>query len=339
VFGGLEKKLEELGFSSRQLRAEAYRATGKIGFIQRSDLVNHLQHLDSKFNEDLGNQVIEHVAKYPNLVNDYVFIETSDSNFFISCARRILSLQGDLNFEEFYKTISRYFSFRTPDAIFPARSVLRDFLLQDERFSVHEEIVGIIDSIAFDLGKNMEWLRNKIISSVGLVIHKSELLNVAREEGVNATTVQLYSVGFAPYFKTIEKHYVTLVGSFPSSDFILLAKTRAASIRVETKITGWAVKNNNLEVSMIAGSDFCNGGWWSPERTMFAFIGEKKFEMYIDGESCGVTNYFGSTSTAWNSGVNALRVVPGENLLLTFDLSNERVHMSREPITDEDDVH
>jgi hypothetical protein len=243
-----------------------------------------------------------------------------------------------LTFEEFYLTISRYFSGRSPETIFPARSVIRDFLLQDERFSVREEIVGIIDSIAVDLGKNMEWLRNKIIASVGLVIHKSELLNAAREEGFNATTVQMYSGGYAPYFKTIEKYYVTLVGSFPSSDFILLAKTRAASIRIETSILDWSTKNKKLEVSMIAGSDLCNGGWWSPERTMVALIGEKKFEMYVDGESCGVTNYFGGTSTSWNSGINALRLVPGENLLLSFDLLNERVNLSRDSVTEDDDL-
>jgi hypothetical protein len=338
LFGGLEKKLESLGFSSRQMRAEAYRATGKIGFIQRSVLSSHFQHLDSNFNDELCNQVINHVAKYSNLINDYVYIETNNSNFVISCARRILSLQGNLTFEEFYLTISRYFSGRSPETIFPARSVIRDFLLQDERFSVREEIVGIIDSIAVDLGKNMEWLRNKIIASVGLVIHKSELLNAAREEGFNATTVQMYSGGYAPYFKTIEKYYVTLVGSFPSSDFILLAKTRAASIRIETSILDWSTKNKKLEVSMIAGSDLCNGGWWSPERTMVALIGEKKFEMYVDGESCGVTNYFGGTSTSWNSGINALRLVPGENLLLSFDLLNERVNLSRDSVTEDDDL-
>jgi hypothetical protein len=338
VFGGLEKKLELLGFSSRQLRAEAYRASGKIGFIQRSVLMNHIQHINSKFDDELCNQIIDHVAKYSNLVNDYVYIETNDSNFVISCARRILSLQGNLSFEEFYLTISRYFAFRAPDAIFPARSVMRDFLLQDDRFFFREEVVGIIYSVAVDLGKNMDWLRNRIISSVGHVIHKAELLNAAREEGINASTVQLYSIGFAPYFKTIEKHYVTLVGSFPSSDFVLLAKTRAASIRIETSIHDWSTKNKKLEVSMIAGSDLCNGGWWSPERTMLTFIGEKKFEMFVDGESCGVTNYFGGTSTSWNSGINALRLVPGENLLLSFDLLNERVNLSRDSVTEDDDL-
>jgi len=338
VLGGLEKKLEELDFSSHKLLAEAYRATGKIGFIQRSDLMIHLQHFDSKFNEDLGNQVINHVAKYSNLVNNYIYIETNDSNFFISCARRILSLQGALNFEEFYLTISRYLLFRFPDAFFPARSVVRDFLLQDDRFSFHEEIVGIINSVVVDLGENMEWLRNRIISSVGLVIHKAELLNIAREQGINATTVQMYSGGFAPYFKTIEKYYVTLVGHYPSPDFILLAKTRAASIRVETKILKWAVKTTKLEVSLIAGSDLCNGGWWSPKKPMSALISEKRFEMYVDGKGCGVSSYFGGTSTSWNSGISALQVVPGENLLLSFDLSKESVSLSRVSVTEDDDL-
>ena len=48
-------------------------------------------------------------------------------------------------------------------------------------------------------------------------------------------------------------------------------------------------------------------------------LGNRNFELMVDGQVVGRSGWFGSTTTSWTAALAALGVVPGDKLKISFD--------------------
>lgn len=322
----------EFGQSIVEMRRMAYQFSGKIGFVIEENLQSHFDEVYGNFDDLKFGQVKPLIVDSVDLPHGYIYVESRSKSFFLSWTQNILSLQGDLQFDEFFEASNRYCSYRLPGVVHPPRAVIRAWFEGDKRFTLFENgDVGIIEPCEVELGDVQIWLRDEIISSTGCVMHRAELMDRAREAGVNSTSIGIYC-SYERYFKPVDAYCVTLTGVYPIQESIDLAYMRANGIKIETKIHSFEIANRRVNVFITAGSNLCNQGFWSFTRALKAVVGASNFDLIVDGENVGRSTYFGSTSTAWTSALAALGVVPGDKIKIVFD--NETLKATLELLAD-----
>jgi len=262
------------------------------------------------------------IAEKLNLPFGYMYVESRNKSFFLSWTQNILSLHGDLQFDEYYEASARYCVYRLPGVVHPPRSVIREWLKVDSRFILDDQdMVSIVEVIEVKLGETQQWLWNQILSATGAVIHRAELMDKARESGVNSTSIGIYC-SYEKYFKPVDTYCVTLTGMYPSQEFIDLAYMRANALSVETVIDHFEISKDNAIVLLTAGSNACNQGFWSLNKALANSLGAKNFELRVDDQVVGRSSYFGPTTTSWTGAFAALGIVPGDKI--RFHLTQSR---------------
>ena len=309
----------EFGQSISEMRREAYKYSGKIGFMIEEDIRSHFKAIYENFDDAKFDRVRPLIAEKLDLPHGYLYVEPKAKTFFLSWTQKMFSLQGDLRFDEYFDASQRYCSYRLPSVVHPSRSVIRAWLLSDRRFNIDEhDMVSIMEPVEVKLGLTQQWLRNEIISATGCVVHRAELMDRAREASINPGSIAVYC-SFERYFKPLDTHCVTLTGMYPAKEFIDLAYMRANNLKVETVIERFRVKQNLVTVEVTVGSNMCNRGFWSLNKPLESAVGARNFELISDGAIVGRGTYYGSTATGWVSALAALGVVPGDEVRIEFD--------------------
>lgn len=326
----------QFGKSISEMRREAYKFSGKIGFVIEENLKTHFAEVYKDFHESKFELIRQLIAEKLNLPLGYIYVEPRNKSFFLSWTQNILSLQGDLHFDEYFDASYRYCSRRLNGVVHPPRSVVRAWLEIDPRFIIDEqEVVSIVEPIEVKLGETQEWLRDQIIEATGCVIHRAELMNNAREAGINSISIGVYC-SYERYFKPIDTYCVTLTGMYPTQEFVDLAYMRASNLAVETTINNFKILTNFVVVTVTAGDNMCNRGFWSLNKPLATALGTSNFELRVDGQVVGRSSSFGATLTQWTSALAALGAVPGDKLKIRFD--TELVTASIELVTDVPDL-
>lgn len=309
----------EFGRSIKDIRREAYQFSGKIGFVIEENLKTHLLDVYKDWDDSKFEAVKPLIAEKLNLPFGFMYVESRNKSFFLSWTQNILSLQGDLRFDEYYEASARYCVYRLPGVVHPPRSVIREWLKADSRFTLNDQdIVGIVEAIEVKIGEIQQWLRDQILSATGAVIHRAELMDKARVSGINSTSIGIYC-SYERYFKPVDSYCVTLTGMYPSQEFIDLAYMRANVLIVETIIDHFEISKDHVIVLLTAGSNMCNQGFWSLNKPLANAIGAKNFELRADDHVVGRSSFFGTTTTSWTSALAALGIVPGDKLKISFD--------------------
>ena len=309
----------EFGRSIKDIRREAYQFSGKIGFVIEENLKTHFLDVYKDWDDSKFEAVKPLIAEKLNLPFGFMYVESRNKSFFLSWTQNILSLQGDLRFDEYYEASARYCIYRLPGVVHPPRSVIREWLKADSRFTLNDQdIVGIVEAIEVKIGETQQWLRDQILSATGAVIHRAELMDKARVSGINSTSIGIYC-SYERYFKPVDSYCVTLTGMYPSQEFIDLAYMRANVLIVETIIDHFEISKDHVIVLLTAGSNICNQGFWSLNKPLANAIGAKNFELRADDHVVGRSSFFGTTTTSWTSALAALGIVPGDKLKISFD--------------------
>jgi hypothetical protein len=309
----------EFGRSIGDIRREAYQFSGKIGFVIEEDLKAHLLDVYKDWDDSKFEAVKPLIAEKLDLPFGFMYVESRNKSFFLSWTQNIFSLQGDLRFDEYYEASARYCVYRLPGVVHPPRSVVREWLKTDSRFILNDQdVVNIVEAIEVKLGETQQWLRDQILSATGAVIHRAELMDKAREFGVNSTSIGIYC-SYERYFKPVDTYCVTLTGMYPSQEFIDLAYMRANVLIVETTIDHFEISKDHVIVLLTAGSNMCNQGFWSLNKALANALGAKNFELRADDHVVGRSSFFGTTTTSWTSALAALGIVPGDKLKISFD--------------------
>ena len=309
----------KFGQSISEMRREAYKFSGKIGFVIEENLRIHFSDLYKDWNDSKFDAAKPLIAEKLNLPFGYMYVESRSKSYFLSWTQNILSLQGDLHFDEYFEASARYGLYRLKGVVHPPRSVVREWLKIDSRFILNDEdVVGIVEPIEVKLGETQQWLRDQIISSTGSIIHRAELMDKARESGINSTSIGIYC-SYERYFKPVDTYCVTLTGVYPSQEFIDLAYVRANALAVETTIDHFKISKFFVLVLLTAGSKICNQGYWYMGKALMSALGNRNFELMVDGQVVGRSGWFGSTTTSWTAALAALGVVPGDKLKISFD--------------------
>lgn len=315
----------------KRLTRDLYFASGKLGFITRDELLIHLGLDEDEVNDDDLDQLIPKIALHPSLPYDYMYVEPSSSGQLANGLITTLSVLGPLHFDELYAASHRYCGYRSPGVVHPPREVLRAFLKADDRFQVATTgLISVVEPIPVQLGRVQQWLIAILRDATGNVMKRAELLDLARQSGISASSIGVYCTS-ERFFKPLGSGLVTLTGISPSDDEIELATLREKALTVSTTVDSYSVSENGriVNVVVVAGTDLSNQGYWCPREPLNSLVGSIKYSISVNQQMTGMTSYFGSTSRNWSPSMKVLEAVPGDLLEFRFDLESASVSVKK----------
>jgi len=221
----------------------------------------------------------------------------------------------------------RFFKYRTPGLIFPPQRVIDALLSEDSRFVVEGGEVRLAEPIVKDIGETYEWMWQEIAMAPGHVLHRTELLQRGRENGYNASTLNVY-FSYSTYFKPVKGNCVTLTGVVPSESDVAFARARGSEISVQTKVQSWEAKGAVVEVRVLVGNYLLDTGLLKLPVACRRIIGGKSFSIFWGKESRGNVGWSSSVTTGWSSVLSYGAILPGDEVTLVFDLAASQVFVT-----------
>lgn len=326
-FHGIEQRLQEYKLDLRTVQNRAYWTSRRMGLVQRDLAIDNIVEEFVGVPVELIDEAISYVASHNNLPFGYVLAESQGSCFLINALNSVLSKNGALPLAELYEALVRFFKYRTPGLIFPPQRVIDALLSSDNRFVVERGDVRLSAVENKDIGETYEWMWQEIAKAPGLVMHRTELLQRGRENGHNASTLNVY-FAYSTYFKPVKGNCVTLTGYFPSESDVALARVRGSEIALHTKVQSWEADGACIEVRVLVGNYLLDTGLLQLPTACRRILGGKPFAIFWGDEPRGNVGWSSSVTTGWSSVLSFGSILPGDEVSLVFDLNTSRVFVA-----------
>ena len=326
-FGGIDGKLRNFGVNLDSLRRDAYWMSDRVGILFKEQFLTEITEQFPNLPVDLLEGALQILATNMDLPYGYIYVESKSGSFLRSNLQRVLSRNGALEFEELYAALVRHFRTRATGRVFPPRVVLRAVLNTDTEFKVDGDIISIVKPVNHRFGDSYKWMWETVSDSPGLVMHRTELLNKGREEGLNTSTLQVY-FSYSLYFKQAGSNCVTLTGHEPSREDIAYARARASLITIPTKILDWHTKGNCLTAVVEVGNSLMDSGLLSLSKAARTVLSGKGFQIYLGDEDFGSSNLSGVVYTGWQTVLSKGSFSVGDQIAIVFDLVKRTAHVA-----------
>jgi hypothetical protein len=129
-------------------------------------------------------------------------------------------------------------------------------------------------------------------------------------------------------FKTCGRNCVTLTGIFPSDQAIEMAHARGQSVRVDTEAT-WKPRGNKFVIELVAGTDLCDGGLLTMDKSLVAMFGERRLKIMVSRSHHGHVGWSKGTTTGWSTAMRRAEVAPGDRVEITLDAASDTARVKK----------
>lgn len=305
----------------------AYGESEKIGFISQRELRHHLANRFPVLVGEMFDDVIDHLVMFNDLPHGFVYMENRGSSGVKGWLMKLFGVLGSQSFDETYKSLERFCTVRVPRLVFPPRAVIRAFLERHPAFWLVDDVVGLQEPSIHEIDGVEKWLRTQIESCSGTVIHKTELWDRARQDGVRGGTLNVYT-SYHLLFKPCGSGCITLTGHHPIAAAIEMAQIRARAIRVPTRRGAVRVEDGMVVVSLEVGNDVLDTGVVSSTAEMRQMIQGQRFAVMSHGEQFGSVGWSNGLMTGFSTVLQSMGVQPGDGVLLSFDVATSEVSVT-----------
>ncbi len=322
----LEGRLARYRLTLSKIKLECYRASESLGFVHESTALDRLRQVFVAVESDLFEEAIRVIHRF-DLPAGYLYFESSTGSAFLGSASRVLAITGRIPIEELYQATARYALYRQPHNVFPPRTVVRELLVQDSRFVVHDDSVDMVSPAEARLDGLAGWMYLTICEAPGRVIYRSELLEKARHAGHNGSSVQVFMIRHE-LFKMCGSNCVTLVGVFPTDREIEFAYSRGLSVRVGTE-SSWKSKGDKFVLELIAGTDLCDGGLLILDKSLVGMFGGRRLKIMVARSHHGHVGWSKGSTTGWATAMRRAGIDPGDRAEITLDSASDTARVRK----------
>jgi hypothetical protein len=319
-------ELELHGIKWSKVLNVAYGESERLGLISMVELRHHIAGQFPMLVGEMFDAVIERLVRFGDLPYGYVYVESKRGSFLQGWLSKLLSVLGPLSFEETYKAIERACTVRIPRLVFPPRAVIRAFLDEHEFFWFADGVVGLQNPVQHEIDGVEKWVRDQIESCTGTVIHKTELWNRARVDGVKGGTLNVYT-SYHLLFKPCGSGCITMTGNQPSPVALELAQIRAKAIRVGTRRSELSILDGVVSFEVEVGNDLLDTGVLSTSKEMRTMIENQTFKIMSAGSQHGTARWSNGMLTGFSTVLQVMGVQPGEEVVLSFDTASGDVNV------------
>ncbi len=314
-------ELELHGIKWSEIVRVAYGESEKLGLITQFELRHHIAEKFPLLVGEMFDDVIEQLVMFNDLPHGYVYLESRNLSSIKSWLVKLIGVLGPQSFDETYKALARFCVVRAPRLVFPPRPVVRALLERHRMFWVADDVVGLQSPFQQEIDGVEKWLRTQIESCTGSVIHKTELWDRARQDGIKGGTLNVYT-SYHLLFRPCGSGCITITGHQPSTVAIELAQIRARAIRVPTRRGVVKVVDGVVLVPFEVGNDLLDTGVMNTTKELRQMIQDEGFAIISNGDQHGNVGWSNGLMTGFSSVLQAMGVEPGDRVLFSFDVAS-----------------
>ena len=307
-----------------------WKLSSGTGFLQESDLVRELRRRHPEIGpEDLA-ELLDIALADLRLPLGYLFHTTHADSVVVGVLHRMLAWTGDLSIDDFHHGLTRKFLFRGLP-LPPPPIVLEHLIHRLDDFVITNGRLSAVIRQPINPNTILGWIGTQLSTAPSHVLHRSILLESARQAGLNTTSVGLY-ISYGEIVQPIGRNCFTLIGYEPSPSAIENARQDARLLRIPDRISV-AYEPESIVLTLTVGSAMRNSGNLSMNRRSQSLIGPGRFRITSELGTHGTCALSGSLLYGFSTAFNALDVMTGDDLVIELDvgLGTATVRSPEEP--------
>lgn len=308
----------------REISLACWNLSEGSGFFRIPDAIELLKN-QHEFTDDQLRSLIEDAAAIADLPHDSAFVQYSRDPWVVETSHAILGELGQASITKLHLGLSRRHAGRrdkTRGAGPPARDVLLAFFAKHPDFEVHGDQITSLNPKQIDDSTVQAWILRQI-KQAGGVVHSAVLFELARRDGINRSSLNVYLNVFGYLIEPIGYGCFTRLGDPWSPTDISIARSSARTISVPTTGSKWTLIPDGIKFECVAGTTLINTGVIGVPKRGRQLIGDQRFVVQSSLGTHGHIALSQSNLYGLGTAVQALGAAPGDTLHLLFNIPNQ----------------
>lgn len=326
----VKAKLDELSLLNTQpkLLQNTTRACWQLsegsGFFRIPDAIELLGTLHG-LDERQARLLINDIALFTGLPHDTAFVKHGRDPWILETSHTILGQLGQASITKLHLGLARRYAGRKserPGAGPPAIDILLAFLTAHPDFEVDGHQVTTLTPKTLDDSTVQAWILRRIREAGG-VAHSSVLYELARQDGINRSSVHvtLNVVGYL--IEPVGYGCFVRLGDPYSPTDISIARSTAKSISIPTSAAQWSIDHQGIDFQCVIGTHLINTGVLHIPKRAQRLIGDQRIVVQSSTGTHGHIALSQSNLYGLNSVFQALDAAPGDTLHLSISIPSQ----------------
>lgn len=310
------------------IRQRGWKLSYKSGFARRSDLVDSiaLEPLDGLDPDSDIDSLIDEAVLIDDLPLGYLFIQAHSRNpWIVETSLRVLDMVESLTPQQLQLALLRRSRGRQVEPP-PPLEVLGQFFARHPAFvvtdnQVHPAKAGLTDETTIEA-----WICREIRRSGG-VLHRSTLLELARNSGRNPASVAIYLNVSSPFVRPVGQGCFALAGAVVNPTEITIAREQARHLVVPTREANWSYSNDGARYTCLIGNNLLDSGLLSVPGRVRRMIGQLRLRVNTRNGIHGHVALSEAVAYGLTPALISLGVTVGDCISITFEIRDAVVRV------------
>jgi len=296
------------------------------GFFRIPDAVAH-------FGDELGSSgvalatLIHEATSINDLPYDTAFTQYSSQDpWIVTTSHRILGQLGPLSVNKLRIGLQRRCAGRTSDrrgAGPPAADILLAFYAAHPDFTVTGDVIASNCGYREPADSVQGWILRQLTAAGG-VAHRATLLELARRDGKNRSSVSVNLSVFGYLIEPAGGGCFTSLGYPFSPTDVELARSYARAISVPTTGKKWNVTSDQITLECSVGTTLVDTGVLHVPARVARLVGDNQLSVQSRLGTHGNIALAGNNLYGLSSAFQALDAAPGDLLTMSLDISQRQ---------------
>ena len=299
------------------IRRMVWKLSDGTGFLREPDLAAELLRQHPDLAEDKIADILDVAVGHLRLPLDHLFFTTSKASVVLGVFHRMLSWVNPLSIGDLREGLVRRFRFRK-FPIPPPLEVIGALIERFDEFNLEDDMVTTRSPEDRDADTILGWINAMLQASGSGVLHRSTVLEAGRQAGMNTTSVSIY-LQFGETIRPVGRGCFALVGTKPTEVAITSARKVALRSQVQNRVAT-SYPNGGIQLSITVGNALRDSGVVSISARVKRLIADRLLPITSDLGSHGNLGLSNSMLYGLSSAMNALEVMPGDDIIVDIDL-------------------
>jgi hypothetical protein len=304
----------------------AWDISSGTGFIRRPDLQQEILLEYPNLSIEDCSSLIDAAFRGQRLPMGYLYAAWGTSNTVTGTFNRMLSWTSPLHVSELREGLTRRFRFRQLPVV-PPVPVITALIEYLSGFEISNGFVTPVKPQTRNMTTIIGWIGALLEESQHGTLHRSAILNATRNANLKQASVATY-LSFGENIKPVGRGCYSLVGCSPTSHDIEAARHDSSLIHVQDKILSTEIVGTNAYMTITVGTAMRDSGNITPNAQTRRFIADRQFSVKSHlGTHGKVSLSNGTIFYGFSSVMNALGVIPGDQITINLDFENSIAHI------------
>ena len=316
------------GLTLDHVRQMIWKLSERTGFLREHDLARELMRQYPELDRDLTTALLDVAVDEQRLSDDYLFFEPDrerpEEKGVQAVLLRMLAWADHLSLQDLYSGLVRKFKARGLP-LPPPVGVIRTLVERLNTFDIENDVVSTQSAPDRETQTNSGWVSQQLHDAELGVLHRSAILEAARQAGRNPRSIASCLDG-AETITPLGRRCFALIGTKPSETSIRDARAVALSTRMKSEVK-YSYPTAGIRLEIKVGHELVAEGRVPVGPRVQRLIANRELAVSSQCEEHGHLRTRNGLLTGLSAALAALAVEPEDHIVVEVDLDKNTAHI------------